>query len=189
MEKEILYALIESANLSDRNGQYHGADNIDAALRIAWIGDDTSPEEEFSTDPSQINAQPVSMEVTPDVAQKAEKFAKTGKPLFYTGRDGKKYLIIHGTPEGMFNTGDPSVNADDSNPRNDGFVTPDGLIGWLQSKGYANGSVNVIACYGGRLEPINFSGGTMKSYFRNRGPIGFGIQQGPQNARFIFTRR
>src|ERR1035437_1630987 len=78
--------------------------------------------EDYSTDPSQINNSPVALNVSSDVLQKANTFVEYGKPIFFTAEDGQKYLIIHGTPNGYFNTGEPGVNSDDNDPDNDGFV-------------------------------------------------------------------
>lgn len=144
------------------------------------------PDQDYSTNPDDLNNGPVALNITPDVAQRVDKFAQYGKPTFFRGQDGKNYLMIHGTPDGYFNTGEPSVNSNDGNPTNDGFVSRDGLGSWLLSKGWG-GNVNVIACYAGKMERINFGGGSAKSYFGNKGEIGYSTMQTPDGQnRLVF---
>lgn len=143
---------------------------------------------DFASDPSELGNKDVAMDVSPDVAQKANAFAKNGNPLFFTGSDGKKYLIIHGTPDGYFSTGDPNVHSNDNNPTNDGFISKDEVGDWLKSKGW-DGSVNIIACYAGRMEPISYSGGNIKSLFHNQGTIGLSTWQDDKgNNKLVFNK-
>lgn len=153
----------------------------------AWLGDPPPmpeiQEPDFSSNPSDLNSKPVAMDVKPDVAQKAKRFQSNGKPMFFNAQDGRRYLIIHGSPDGYFNVGDPRVNSGDGNPTNNGFVSRQGLLNWIKTQGYNN--VNVIACYGGRMESL----GNMKSYFKNKGKIGFSTYTDPRGqSKFVFRQ-
>ena len=154
----------------------------------AQLNTPQTPEDQiaFSNNTSDTSSKPYALDVAPDVASKANKFISNGKPLQFKAKDGKRYLMIHGSPDGYFNTGEPQVNKGDGNPTNNGFVHRDQLPEWLRSKGW-NGSISIIACYGGRMEPIQYSGGNVKSLFRNKGKIGFSTHQDQQgNNRFLF---
>jgi hypothetical protein len=161
-------------------------------IKLAWLGDPApatteESESEYATDPTEISNQPVALDVSPDVVGKAKQFASNGRPLFFSGQNGKKYLIIHGTPDGYFNTGDPAINNRDGNPMNDGFVKGEDLKQWLDSKGYG-GNINIIACYGGKMEQINYSGGSAKSLFRNQGKLGLSTLQSPRGNKLVFQK-
>jgi hypothetical protein len=137
---------------------------------------------QFTTDPRQLANMPVTMNVTPETVRKGQEFAKNGKAIFFNGEDGRTKLLIHGTANGYFWTGDTSVNSGDGISQNNGFVNREGLSAWVLTQG--KGDVDIIACYGGLMTPI----GGVKSLFKNKKPIGFYTRQSPEGySQFVFV--
>ena len=135
--------------------------------RFSFLDTDETAET-IQTDPSKLDEGEVAIDVPSDVIQQAQQFAKDGKARFFRAVDGVRYLFIHGTPDGFFNTGDPTINLGDGIPSNDGYITKEQLPAWVHSQGI-DSSIKVIACYGGRMEPVE----NIKSAFKNKGKIGF----------------
>jgi len=140
-------------------------------------------QQEYTNDPYKITDKPYAMNVAPDVVSRAKSFTANSQPMFFVGQDGIQYVLIHGTPDGFYYTGDNGWLDNGGTPSVNGYVSKEQLGGWLQDQGYAN--AQVIACYGGQLRQE----GTANSLFDNAGEIQFSTVENPEgDSQLVFEQ-